>query len=666
MSIITGVIGSCGSAPKTATWNGIYFDPIQEGQQQTITVDFANWDNSTVYWTLVEAGSSASLNSRVVGGQANGTIYPGNGDSSQTINFTFSADATTEGTTYYVVRVGSTPGGNDYINNGNYTLRDSSQTPALVLDLDPANYNSSYPTVWPDTSGQSHPGGIYNYNTSDEAGGTFIFDGSTTQAEVTSLNNSTYGTVTLSAWIKPTAVTGSNQTIIAKELCHKLRINGDGTLTFSTAKGYSPWEVTGTIDAGVVTAGAWAQVVATVDADYTRMYVNGVEVTTTSGNVIGVNNSPFDIGMYQTTGSPSDFFGGLMGEVKVWNYAITGVDVINEYNTTAGRYGLNPISESLVFNAASHQYLGVSGSTSDWALGTSWTIEWWSKHTTATTLGGPGLYTVMSQAPAGGGIDIYYQDGSLKFNNGTSLVSEPLAGHWTHVAVVCNSGDVNVYYNGRQQTLASPVSANLGNSSDPLYIGRRGNNDFQHFSGELTGIRINNTALYSTAFVPNRLPTAPTGTVLLMNGYYPLVDQSTSAHSISNGGATKSLDFPKLTATGGTGTPGTGAIQAQLMTLTPSTNGTGTPGTAYPGDTITWNITSNPFGAGLDVYWWVDYDAAPASTWVQGTNNGHLVLDSNGSGSFSLTVAQSAGVQFRMYIGHSLYQGTCTHGYIGV
>jgi hypothetical protein len=304
-------------------------------------------------------------------------------------------------------------------------------------------------------------------------------------------------------------------------------------------------------------------------------------------------------------------------------------------------------------------------------LGTNWTIEYWNKHTTATTSGGPGLYTVMSQAPAGGGIDIFYQDGSLKFNNGTVLVNEPLAGHWTHVALVCDSGNINVYYNGRQQTLASPVSANLGNGSDPLYIGRRGNNDFQYYPGELTGIRINNTALYNTTFTPDRLPAAPTGTKLLLNGYYPLVDQSTSGHGVSNGGATLTNDFPKLTATGGTGSTGTGHVNVLggggiTVTLTPSTDGTGTPGTAYPGDTITWTITSDPSFNNIRLYYWVDYDLAPASTWVENSNNGSVILDGAGNASFTRTVAQSAGVKFRMYIGTGLYQGTVTHGYIGV
>ena len=462
---------SGGRPPKTVSWTGISYVPLYEGQTQTVQLDFANWDNSTVYWTLVEAGSSASLDSRVVGGQASGYINPGSGyTGGWSFNFTFSADATTEGPINYVVRVGSTPGNNDYLNQGNYALVDSSQTPTLVLDLDTASDVTN--NIWVDSSGQNHNGGIYFLDAySTDNGGVYLWNGSSTQAEVTGLNGSTYGTITLSAWIKPNTVTGSNQTIIAKELCYKLRINGDGTTTMSTGKGNSGWEVTATADAGAVTAGAWAHVVATSDTDYTRIYVNGGKVAETSGNIIGANTNPFDIGMYQTTGSPSDFFGGRMGEVKVWNYALTEANVVDQYNTHCTRYGLS-----------------------------------------TTTI---------------------------------------------------------------QQLL------------------------------------------------------------------------------------------------GGTGTAGTGTLNGHpghTVTLTPSTDGTNSPGTANPGDTITWNITSDSSLSGVRVYYWVDYDAVTSSTWTSGGNDGYVDLDTNGSGSFSRTVVSIPPVHslFRMYIGVALHYGTITHGYIGV
>lgn len=119
---------------------------------------------------------------------------------------------------------------------------------------------------------------------------------------------------------------------------------------------------------------------------------------------------------------------------------------------------------------------------------------------------------------------------------------------------------------------------------------------------------------------------------------------------------------------GGDGSPGSGSWAGTNFTLTPSTNGVGNPGTAYSADVITWTIQANNSNYnGQTMYWWVDNNAVPASNWVENSNDGTVVLDSNGSATFSRTVVTNPthGL-FRMYVGFGLYQGFVTHGYIGV
>lgn len=124
---------------------------------------------------------------------------------------------------------------------------------------------------------------------------------------------------------------------------------------------------------------------------------------------------------------------------------------------------------------------------------------------------------------------------------------------------------------------------------------------------------------------------------------------------------------------GGDGTQGSTFNNGATYFLTPSTNGIGNPGTAYPGDVITWTINSDASQAGREIIWWVDNNDVPASNWVETTNyNGYanagsVILDGNGSASFSLTVVQNPthGL-FRMYISDVLYGGWLTHGFIGV
>ena len=221
----------------------------------------------------------------------------------------------------------------------------------------------------------------------------------------------------------------------------------------------------------------------------------------------------------------------------------TGVTYSSSYPATNNTRG------SAVFDASTNRFYKVPGSGSQFALGTTYTIEWWQKTVTATT--GGQLYTVMSQAPDSGRIDIYYQDGVLKVQNGTTLCAEPPVGVWTHVALVNNAGTSAVYYDGVAQTLSGSLGT-LGQTQD-LYIGKRGNNNFQYFNGKLTNIRILDTAYYGPDFVPEQLPAVIAGhTQLLLRPTVDTiygVDEGNSSLSIGSNGVRYSSDYAPVTNT---------------------------------------------------------------------------------------------------------------------
>ena len=203
---------------------------------------------------------------------------------------------------------------------------------------------------------------------------------------------------------------------------------------------------------------------------------------------------------------------------------------------------------SLSFNGST-DYKEITGTTTDWALGTTWTIEWWSKATSASTGGGT-IYTVMSQYDnlGGIGIDIYYQNTKLVINNGQTLADEPTPGVWTHVAVINNAGTTKLYYNGIE-VITAGYNYNLGLSTATLVFGRRGQIPYQYFPGLLTGIRITNTAVYGREFDPYAIDLPPvkiTGTKLLLNPetFNPLDDQSNSNHGFGTGSVGNSTDYP--------------------------------------------------------------------------------------------------------------------------
>ena len=208
----------------------------------------------------------------------------------------------------------------------------------------------------------------------------------------------------------------------------------------------------------------------------------------------------------------------------------------------------NDLNGSAVFGSSSYMQIGPAGST-PWALGTTWTIEWWQKSTNATTVSG--LYTIMGQQAGDSVIDIYCQNGNLYAGNGRAICGEPPVGQWVHVAMVTSNGSVKVYYNGVAQTV-NAMNYNLQNSALALYIGCRGNNLFQNFIGKLTNIRITDTEVYAGNFTPDVLPAVIADHTKLL--YTPTVD---TMYKLAAGGlaiGTKQIafnsDYPQVVSGG--------------------------------------------------------------------------------------------------------------------
>jgi hypothetical protein len=202
---------------------------------------------------------------------------------------------------------------------------------------------------------------------------------------------------------------------------------------------------------------------------------------------------------------------------------------------------------SYVFNGTSG-WMNVSGSLSDWNLGSTYTIEWWQNSPSSLP---SSLYTVASQGDSSSAIDVFWESGALWLRNGSSgATGEPTPNVWNQIAVVSTVGALAVYYNGTA-VASSGGGSSLSDVASTVAVGRRGpNNDFQYFSGKITGLRINNTAVYAGNFdvaAPAVLyPENIAGTVLLLRGAQanPYVDSSGSAHTITPNNMTWSAEYP--------------------------------------------------------------------------------------------------------------------------
>jgi hypothetical protein len=229
-----------------------------------------------------------------------------------------------------------------------------------------------------------------------------------------------------------------------------------------------------------------------------------------------------------------------------------------------------------------------------WKLGQTWTIEFWSKAAIAST---GTIFPVLCQQPSNNSIDISYQGGYLSLANTISSIAEPTPGEWTHVALVSNAGTITVYYNGITQGTIS--GDDLQDVYSQLWVGTRGSAHYgQYFNGKLAGIRINSTALYSSNFIPNIIPTNTTGTVLLINDSNSDISDSSSNNFPINYSETSSTDYPAPLSTTTTFNSNfaAGIANATVMWIE-GENGNAVP----PADLTNWTVTGPNISGSLTV-----------------------------------------------------------------
>ena len=202
---------------------------------------------------------------------------------------------------------------------------------------------------------------------------------------------------------------------------------------------------------------------------------------------------------------------------------------------------------SYIFNGSTG-WMNVLGSLNNWNLGSTYTIEWWQNAPSSLP---SSIYTAASQGDSSTAIDVFWNSGALQLRNGSSgATGEPTPNVWNQIAVVSTAGALAVYYNGTAAS-SSGGGGNLSNTAATVAVGRRGpNNNFQYFSGKITGLRINNTAVYTGNFDitdPAVLyPENIAGTVLLLKGLgtNPYIDSSSSDHTITPNNMTWSTEYP--------------------------------------------------------------------------------------------------------------------------
>lgn len=193
-------------------------------------------------------------------------------------------------------------------------------------------------TVWYDVSGNNYTGSLTNGPTYSNQ--TILFDGTNDFIDLTTANVAVSGNGARSifVWMRTTAggligFVGTGTPANSQAFNLVKYSSGVGVM------GYNNDFYPGAGAAGVtLNDGNWHYIGATFDGTNLRTYADGV-LDNTSGAITysttGQNNF---IGKSNHTGN-ENYFNGNMGLVQFYNRALSGAEVLQNYNATKGRYG---------------------------------------------------------------------------------------------------------------------------------------------------------------------------------------------------------------------------------------------------------------------------------------------------------------------------------------
>jgi hypothetical protein len=198
-------------------------------------------------------------------------------------------------------------------------------------------FNEGAGTAASDASGTGNSGVITGatWSAAGKYGGALSFNGTSnwvTVNDAASLDLTTG--MTLEAWVKPSAL-ADWRTVLLKE-------NGSGLVyalyASDAASRPSGW-VRRSGDVNVTASSAlplntWSHLAVTSDGANVRLFINGTQVATrASTGAIAVSASPLRIGGNAVW---SEYFAGLIDEVRVYNRALTAAQIQTDMNTPVG------------------------------------------------------------------------------------------------------------------------------------------------------------------------------------------------------------------------------------------------------------------------------------------------------------------------------------------
>jgi hypothetical protein len=219
-------------------------------------------------------------------------------------------------------------------------------TNGLVLSLDAANIKSyvNGSTTWRDLSGNRNNGTLTNGPTFNSANlGSIAFDGVDDYANLSTIFNFTSEPFTFSYWINFNSLTtnqaGQGPIVIYKGSFQNNgyydQINTAGGIGFVTNQS-AAFQATST-NTGIITTATWYNISYARSGSSIRIYINGVDSTSTAGTHTNPTNSTneFRLANYQN--------GFIYGNFKLasfltYNRALSSTEIFQNYEGQKSRY----------------------------------------------------------------------------------------------------------------------------------------------------------------------------------------------------------------------------------------------------------------------------------------------------------------------------------------
>jgi hypothetical protein len=214
------------------------------------------------------------------------------------------------------------------------------------------------------------------WSLSGKYGKALSFDGSndyvyTSNAAIIASNTVTYTSVSWGGWFNPS--TG----VATKTLVHKgneFKLTTDADSKANCAIYSSSWQ-TAAVSSSALPLSTWSHVLCTYDGANIYVYVNGRQSGTTpaqTGAIISINSTPLNIGREPST----NYYQGLIDEVKIYPYALTSDDVKLEYNQAGAQVlGTTGVNSSYQPQAANQEYCVPGDATACAAPVARWTFD---------------------------------------------------------------------------------------------------------------------------------------------------------------------------------------------------------------------------------------------------------------------------------------------------